>query len=496
MADPEAKWIIEMNNKLEQMEDAQMEIWRWKKRSIYKVPTSVTDLNKKSSSYRPQVVSFGPYHHGKPHLMPMEEHKHRALLHFLKRSGKPLGSFLNSIKQVVDDLRDSYDQLDHKWQQDHDFLHMMILDGCFMLEILRTSTYSLEDYVHNDPIFSSHGKLYIMPYMRRDMLMVENQLPMLLLEKLLAVETDCSKVSDYIKFDSNDFIGIRTGVTIMVFFPMQDDEYLNKLIIKFCSPGTNVSTCFGKCLHVLDVYRKSLLHQEHPPKKTRHRHRLRSSDADGDHIIPTATELHEAGIRFSRSHSFSLKDITFKNGVLKLPLVVIDDAAESMFLNLMAFERFHVGAGNEITSYIFFMDNLIDNDKDVALLQSSGIIQNVMGSDKALAKLFNSLSNDITLDPESDLYIVHKQVNNYWKKPWNAWRANLIHTYFRNPWAILSLIAAVFLFALTIVQTIYTVYPYYETHPPPPPPPPFLVYFPSPPPHHLHHLHNPPPSLP
>lgn len=243
---------------------------------------------------------------------------------------------------------------------------------------------------------------------------------------------------------------------------MQDVEYVNKLIIKFCSPDTHVSS-MGKCLHVLDVYRKSLLYQEQLPKKPRDRHRLRSSDADGDdHISPTATELHDARIRFRRSRSFSLKDITFKNGILKLPLVVIDDAAESMFLNLMAFERFHVGAGNEITSYIFFMDNLIDNEKDVALLQSNGIIQNVMGSDKALAKLFNSLSNDITLDPESDLNIVHKQVNNYWRKPWNAWRANLIHTYFRNPWAILSLIAAVFLFALTIAQTIYTVYPYYH----------------------------------
>ncbi|KAL5732325.1 hypothetical protein ACOSQ2_032017 [Xanthoceras sorbifolium] len=423
----ETTWVIQVQEKLEHVVDAETEISQWNQRSIYKIPACVIDLNKKA--YRPQIVSFGPYHHGEAHLQPMEEHKQRALLHFLKRSGKPLESFVDSLQQVVEDLKNSYDLLDLKWQNGtEEFLQMMLLDGCFMLEILCTSTHSYEDYVHNDPIFGSHGKLYIMPYIKRDMLMLENQLPMLVLEKLVAVETDNTK-----------------------------DEYVNKLIIKFCSPGTHVST-MGKCLHVLDVYRKSLIHQEQPRKKSRHRHRLRCSDGDGDdHIIPTATELHEAGIRFSRSHSRSLKDITFKNGVLKLPLVVIDDAAESMFLNLMAFERFHIGAGNEITSYIFFMDNLIDNEKDVTLLQSSGIIQNVMGSDKALAKLFNSLSNDITLDPESNLNVVHKQVNKYWKKPWNAWRANLMHTYFRNPWAILSVIAAVFLFALTIVQTVYTV---------------------------------------
>lgn len=173
----------------------------------------------------------------------------------------------------------------------------------------------------------------------------------------------------------------------------------------------------------------------------------------------SATELYEAGIRFKKTKTRSLKGITFQSGVLKLPAVMVDDATESLFLNLIAFERLHVGAGNEVTSYIFFMDNIIDHAKDVSLLHSQGIIQNAIGSDKAVAKLFNSLSKDITLDPESALDVVHKQVHNYCTKPWNEWRANLIHTYFRSPWAILSVLAAALLFALTIVQTIYTVYP-------------------------------------
>lgn len=172
-------------------------------------------------------------------------------------------------------------------------------------------------------------------------------------------------------------------------------------------------------------------------------------------------ELHEAGIVFRMSKTRSLKDISFHGGILKLPLIVVDDATESMFLNLIAFERLHVGAGNEVTSYIFFMDNIIDNAKDVSLLHSNGIIQNAIGSDQAVAKLFNSLSKDITLDPDSSLDLVHKLVSDYCKLRWNEWRANLIHTYFRSPWAILSVIAAIFLFALTIVQTIYSIYPYY-----------------------------------
>lgn len=274
-----------------------------------------------------------------------------------------------------------------------------------------------------------------MPYLKRDMLMLENQLPMLLLDKLLSIENQEEKP--------------------------YDEQCINKLILDFFNPHSRAKG-LGKCLHVLDVYRKSLLWEDPALAKTRPRKGPKvSHHSSGDEIIRSAMELHEAGIRFKMSKTRSLKDISFHGGILKLPLIMVDDATESMFLNLIAFERLHVGAGNEVTSYIFFMDNIIDNAKDVSLLHSHGIIQNAIGSDQAVAKLFNSLSKDITLDPDSSLDLVHKLVSDYCKLQWNEWRANLIHTYFRSPWAILSVIAAIFLFALTIVQTIYAIYPYY-----------------------------------
>ncbi|KAI8022868.1 hypothetical protein LOK49_LG03G00002 [Camellia lanceoleosa] len=62
------------------------------------------------------------------------------------------------------------------------------------------------------------------------------------------------------------------------------------------------------------------------------------------------------------------------------------------------------------------MDNIIDSAGDVSLLHSRSIIQNAIGSDKAVAKLFNSLSKDITLDPDSSLDVVHKKVHRCF--PW------------------------------------------------------------------------------
>jgi hypothetical protein len=52
----------------------------------------------------------------------------------------------------------------------------------------------LDGYAANDPIFSSHGRLYIAPSIRRDMFLLENQLPMLVLYKLVALESDGAQV--------------------------------------------------------------------------------------------------------------------------------------------------------------------------------------------------------------------------------------------------------------------------------------------------------------
>ncbi|KAF3451539.1 hypothetical protein FNV43_RR07634 [Rhamnella rubrinervis] len=421
------QWASEVNEELKNLVDLRTEIQHWSKRSIYQIPACFADLNKKA--FKPQFVSFGPYHHGERQLMPMEEHKHRALLHFLNRCGKPIELFLTSLEQEAQNLKESYEPLGPEWRDNTDrFLKLMILDGCFMLEVLRTCyTRISEDYAPNDPIFSTHGKLYIMPYFKRDMLMLENQLPLLLLEKLLDIEGNATH---------------------------KEEEFVNKLILLYFETTDNVPE-LGKCLHVLDVYRKSLLLDPVGNSSPSNGNIL----VGGDGIIRSAIELNEAGIRFKRSHTTSLKDISFSGGILRLPVILVDDTTESMFLNLMAFERFHVGAGNDVTSYVFFMDHIIDSERDVALLHSRRIIHNSLGSDKAVAKLFNSMSKDITLDPESSLDMVYKKVNSYCRKPWNEWRANLIHTYFRNPWSILSLVAAVFLFALTIVQTIYTIRP-------------------------------------
>lgn len=421
----ETNWIVHVNENLNCMPIDEQQCW--KSPSIYKVPPSITVLNPKA--YQPQVVSFGPYHYDEVDLRPMEEHKHRALLHFLKRSGKSLKYFFESLRKVAHELEDSYDNLDQKWKEGTGgkFLELMITDGCFMLEIMgATTTEKIKnDYAPNDPIFSTHRLAYITPYIRRDMLLLENQLPMLVLYQLVAIANDGK----------------------------EDD--VNELIGKFhFLHETKKFTGLGRRLHVMDVFREGLLME---PKKAQHA----GTNVETETIIRSATELNEAGIKFKKSKTKSLKDISFAEGVLKLPVIKVDDTTESMFLNIMTFERLHINAGNEVTSYVTFMDKIINDRQDVALLHTEGIIQNDFGSDKAVAKLFNSLCTDVTLPANGNLDDVQQKISEHCKKRRNKWRANLKRTYFRSPWTILSLTAALFLFALTIMQAVYTVLRYH-----------------------------------
>ncbi|XP_058092798.1 uncharacterized protein LOC131239214 [Magnolia sinica] len=85
---------------------------------------------------------------------------------------------------------DSYDQLDEGWKESGRFLQLMILDGCFVIEIFRNINPKFSDeYAYNDPIFSKHAMFCKLPRIKRDMLMIENQLPLLLLKTLVAFET-------------------------------------------------------------------------------------------------------------------------------------------------------------------------------------------------------------------------------------------------------------------------------------------------------------------
>uniref|UniRef100_A0A0D9X6U8 Uncharacterized protein n=1 Tax=Leersia perrieri TaxID=77586 RepID=A0A0D9X6U8_9ORYZ len=441
-----APWVTAVERELKQdgAADPAVEEARWRKHSVYRVPAHIKKAAS-SSPYEPQLVSLGPFHHGRVDLQPMEEHKRRALLHLLRRTGRrTAGDLAAAVEAVAETLENAYMDLDaDTWRggggggRDR-FVEVMVTDGCFLLEVMRTAELNGDDYAANDPVFSRHGELYVFPYIRRDMLVMENQVPLLVLQRLVAVIRGPDKASD---------------------------DAINDMVLRFVSmtPDPPAISGGGLALHPIDVCHRSLLHAASPLIPIIQKGRE-------DDFVPSATELEQAGVRFSRSPTHSLRDISFRRGTLYIPLLAVDDTTEHKLFSLMAYERLHPGAeANEVTAYVFFMDSVIKSADDVRLLSGAGgVISNGLGSDKAVARMFNRLAKNAVLDSRSPLRRVQGQVNDHRENAWNEWRASLIRNHAGNPWAIVSLLAAVFLLFLTVVQTVYTVLPYYQQQSPSP----------------------------
>jgi len=179
--------------------------------------------------------------------------------------------------------------------------------------------------------------------------------------------------------------------------------------------------------------------------------------------VRPATELYQAGVRFVRSGSDSLKDISFDDsGLLSLPFFKVDDNTEPLLLNYLAYEQIQ-NVDNAVTSYAFLMDNLINSARDVTLLREKGIIKGWVGSDDDTAALFNRLTKAMTFaNGEANKVNVNKRLNAYCNKRWHKWRASFIQTYLSNPWVFISLVGAFILLVLTVTQTVYTILPYYK----------------------------------
>ncbi|KAI3856257.1 hypothetical protein MKW92_039935, partial [Papaver armeniacum] len=160
-----------------------------RKPPIFRIPTYIKDRNRKS--FEPQIVSIGPYHYGKHELMPMQVHKNRALLHFVKRSKKSIQVYVDRLMEDVNQLRVCYEQIDSmvEWKDDASFVHLMLVDGVFLLEFLSVlrGNQKKKDYAGIDPIFGHDGHMLVYDAMMQDLLLLENQLPYQVLATLLSV---------------------------------------------------------------------------------------------------------------------------------------------------------------------------------------------------------------------------------------------------------------------------------------------------------------------
>ncbi|XP_024026538.1 uncharacterized protein LOC21389277 [Morus notabilis] len=182
-----------------------------------------------------------------------------------------------------------------------------------------------------------------------------------------------------------------------------------------------------------------------------------------DQSFRSVRDLKAAGINLKPSKTCSLKDIKFSSvsfaGELVLPPLIVDDSMAPKFMNLIAYEMCpdNMETNYEVTSYICFLDSLIDYAADVKELRTAGILYNVLGSDKQVEKLFNKIATDLVPDPKVYAEVIEK-IEKHCKNKWMTWMAQVCSDHFSTPWTIVAFLAAVIVLFMTAVQTWFTVY--------------------------------------
>ncbi|XXG86947.1 hypothetical protein AAC387_Pa11g1753 [Persea americana] len=180
-------------------------------------------------------------------------------------------------------------------------------------------------------------------------------------------------------------------------------------------------------------------------------------------MIPSATELQEAGVRFQLKEATSFFEVGFEQGVMEITPLCIYDDARILFRSLMAFEQCFPKCGNHFTSYCHLIDFLVNTPKDVSILREADIIENGLGSNEEVALFFNELCKEIVWSVNgSYLADLFDKVNQHTQKRWPRWRAKLVRDYFGNPWAIISVIAALIILILTFLQSYFSGFAYFN----------------------------------
>lgn len=414
--------------------------------TIVRVPACIRAND--AAAYEPTLVSLGPYHNGAPGLTAMKDVKWRYMQDLLARSNAQtnLEGCLKAVKAMEDEARSCYSSFDHVLMMtSKEFGEVLLFDACFIIELFLRQ-WEKADVEEDDPI---RGVAWALPVVREDMLLVENQLPLFVLDKLYVLifgsTIPCSFVDlalafyDYGKSSkSTEAVGVDESI-----------YHLLHLIHCHLRPAPSSKNQQGSVRPLPHLYRRNMVTS-----------------------IPSATQLDEAGVKFEVSakgaEAGSFLDVKFdKNGgVMEIPAVTIYGWTKTVFRNFIAFEQCFPCLGSHFTSYATFMDCIINTKEDVAVLGREKIIEHWLGSDKEVALLFNSLVKGVyngVLD--EDYMDLVNDVNVYFEEPWHEWRAKLVREYFKSPWAMISLAAGVLVFAMTFGMLFFMVYTYYYPNP-------------------------------
>ncbi|KAK4425001.1 hypothetical protein Salat_1693700 [Sesamum alatum] len=328
---------------------------------IHRVPQQMRRKDQTSYLYDPMMVSYGPYHHGKPHLRQAEEFKPQVLDLLFSETGGDKDFFMRMILKWIDHIRSCYVGISRDVYDDVKLAEMMLADASLILYVLDVQGRKLDI---ESFVLISHKALGLtgMELIMRDLYVLENQIPYWIVQ----------------------FLGN--------FRHRRDHGPITSPLVQ--------------PLHLLAIDRAVLVgwkqenHEVRSKSKLRWRYSREKGSITDDNLeklsrpFRSVMDLKAKGIRF-RPSSKVLTDIRFESyyfhGKLQLPTCHLTEDFKYKCSNMIAFELspgifFDFG----VTSYVNFMKSLIDSPNDVKELREKGIFTTTL-SNKEVVQMFEEM---------------------------------------------------------------------------------------------------------
>nr|XP_048334397.1 UPF0481 protein At3g47200-like [Ziziphus jujuba var. spinosa] len=461
---------------------------------IYKVPNKLREI--RPAAYTPQIVSIGPFHHGKSNLKAMAR---EGLMNELKKED---GKLVERIKRSYEE--DSFEPENEKkyWT---DKIPMILQDAFFIFELFlrnhetqppdreddekkkqraeKIKKYS-GDYIWRSP--------WVKAATKQDLILLENQLPFFVLIHLFdSIFKHRSKnidgIPDYLPELKNnegepcDFLIQITCEFFIDYYrfgkPCPKESSENKPLFKYSEQEKKQLVSEMKQIkHFTDLIRKFMCDETVMYPK--------SSEAL-THCLYSARQLDNAGVMFGRPMDATylasintwpdIKDddkccqwwngrgCCWLNGCcwinclqLKIPQLKVQDNTECIFRNVMALEQFVYPDEPRICNYIFLLDQLIDTVEDVDLLVDKRIIENWLGTNKAVAALVNKLCDHI-VTPRFLYTDICDKLNKHQSKRLNVARSTLKRVYFKDIWTGCGTVVGLVFLVFSLFSTYSTI---------------------------------------
>ncbi|XP_024965751.1 putative UPF0481 protein At3g02645 [Cynara cardunculus var. scolymus] len=314
---------------------------------IHKVHSSLRNLS--ARSFNPRVVSIGPLHRNKinVHAFQVEKATYlKALLNRLAELKFPqdqiLGECVKKVKDSIGEIKACYQGLDTTTINDLDFVKMMVMDACFILEF----------------VYSFSGKKLQLQAqsVSYDLVLLENQIPFFVLNDIF----QCT------------IFKIDPCVTVI--------QLISELLVFVNLFKTKLRTSHIS-IDPMPHHILSILHRCYEPQDN-----IVSEFSNS--AMHSVVELDRAGVNFkpnSQDTKWAMAmEVEFyrfpwywDKPTLRMPVLNIHHFTESVLRNLIAYEQ-SSGDLNYITSYAMAMDMLVNTQDDIAkLVQSKVLVANM-----------------------------------------------------------------------------------------------------------------------